>query len=150
MSSSAIAPPAVSAPPRQASQFARFLARESASWVRPAAAVLRAEGERAARAYQAGGEPAALASVDEAPWLFYENRLWLATVPRAGEMTADAISPMKAAPPDPFVQAAVQWLRLNAGDRVQGISQTSRDEIGNQIPSAHRRANRATRSPSAS
>ena len=119
--------------PRQASQFARFLARESASWVRPAARLLAMEGSMAAEAYQRGGEPAALASVDEREWLRYLDRVWLATVPRAGELVREALSPAKAAPPDPFVQAAVQWLRLNAGDRVQGISRTSRDEIGNQI-----------------
>ena len=125
------APPA---PPRQASQFARFLARESASWVRPAARLLAIEGSMAAEAYQRGGEAAALASVDEREWLRYLERVWLATVPRAGELVREALSPAKApGPPDPFVQAAVQWLRLNAGDRVQGISRTSRDEIGNQI-----------------
>lgn len=120
---------------RQSTQFARFLARESANWVRPAARLLEIEGREASEAYKQGGEPAALAAVDEREWLRYLDRVWMSTVPRAGETTADAISPMKAkaGPPDPFMQAAIQWLKLNAGERVQGMTQTSRDEIGNQI-----------------
>lgn len=117
---------------RQAAQFARFLEREEARWVRPAAVVLAREGVRAAGAYRQGGEGAALNSVDEREWERYIERVWLSTVPRAGEFVTDQIV-VKAAPPDPFMQAAVRHLRLNGGDRIKGITQTSKDEIGNQI-----------------
>jgi hypothetical protein len=119
---------------RQAAQFARFLDREEARWVRPAAAILAREGARAAQAYLDGGEDAALDSVSEEDWTRYLWRVWISTVPRAGEFVTDAIEPMKAAaPPDPFMQAALSHLRMNGAGRVKGITQTSKDEIGNQI-----------------
>jgi hypothetical protein len=117
---------------RFASQFARFLEREEARWVRPAAVVLGREGVRAADAYRQGGEAAALNSVDEREWERYIERVWLSTVPRAGEFFSDQLA-MKAAPPDPFMQAAISHLRLNGGERIKGITQTSKDEIANQI-----------------
>jgi hypothetical protein len=140
---------------RFATQFARFLEREESRWVRPAAVVLAREGARAAEAYQQGGEGAALNSVDEREWERYLERVWLSVVPRAGEFTTDQIGGQQSAisgqlnarlnadklkadsfvkePPDPFLQAAINWLKLNMAERVQGITQTSKEEIGNQI-----------------
>ena len=120
---------------RLGAQFARFIEREIARWVRPAAALLDREGTRAAVAYGlTGSEGAALDEVSETEWLRYLERVWLSVTPRSGEFMSDAIEPMKAAkPPDPFMQAAVSHLRMNGAERVKGITQTSKDEIGNQI-----------------
>ena len=112
-------------------EFSTFVERESVRWTPRARALLLIEGRRASEAYEEDGEAAALASVADAPWRAYIDRVWLATVPRAGELVNDLL--VKAGPPDIFLQATVRWLRLNAGDRVEGITQTSRDEIGNQI-----------------
>ena len=112
-------------------EFSTFVERESVRYTPRARALLAIEGRRASEAYEEAGEAAALASVADAPWRAYLDRVWLATVPRAGELVNELL--VKAGPPDIFLQATVRWLRLNAGDRVEGITQTSRDEIGNQI-----------------
>ena len=48
-----------------------------------------------------------------------------------GELVSDLI--VKAAPPDLFIQATVNWLKFNGAERVRNITDTSRAEIGNQI-----------------
>jgi hypothetical protein len=120
---------------RLGAQFARFIESEIARWVRPAAVILEREGASAAAAYeQTGYEAEALEAVSEDEWTRYLERVWLSVTPRAGEFMSDAIEPLKAAkPPDPFMQAAISHLRMNGAERVKGITQTSRDEIGNQI-----------------
>lgn len=91
---------------------------------------LNAEGRRASRAYLAGGEAAATAEVDDWTYRVILDRIWLSTVPGAGGLVADMLG--KAAQ-DVFVQAALRWLRDNAGLKIAGMSDTSRREIGNQI-----------------
>ena len=127
---------------RLGAQFARFIESEIARWVRPAAAILEREGARAAAAYeQTGYEAEALEAVSEVEWQRYIERVWLSTVPRAGAFFGEMFNP---APPEPkaaaasfdtdfFLQAAVDWLRAYAAERVESITDTSRDEIGNQI-----------------
>lgn len=116
---------------RGAREFYAFIVRESVRWDPPARRVLLAEGRRAALGYEAGGEPAALAAVTDPPWRKYMDRVWLSTVPRAGDLVSEQL--VKAAPPDLFLQAAVRWLRLNGGQHIQWITDTSRSEISNQI-----------------
>lgn len=117
---------------RFAAEFTRFIDQESVRWSIRAHGILNAEGGRAARAYaMTGQESAALGQVLDTQWLGYLERTWLSTVPRAGALTEELL--VKAGTPDIFLQATVRWLRLNAAQRVTGISDTSRDEIGNQI-----------------
>src|SRR5512145_1987070 len=120
---------------RLGAQFARFIEREISRWVRPAAVLLEREGVRAAQAYElTGAEGLALDEVSETEWARYLERVWLSVTPRAGEFMSGELEPMKAAkPPDPFMQAAVSHLRMTGAERVKGITQTSRDEIANQI-----------------
>jgi Phage Mu protein F like protein len=133
---------------RQAAEALIFIERMVARWAVPMERLLLAEGRRAADAYErTASEGAALHAVDDEQYTAYLNRLWLSTVPLAGNLVADQLSPGKAAPalpplrrprapeaiPDPFVDAAARWLRVNGGERVQSMTQTSRDEIGNQI-----------------
>jgi hypothetical protein len=56
--------------------------------------------------------------------------VWLSTVPKAGELVSGLLG--KAAP-NIFVEAAVRWLKQNGAERVAGITDTSRDQIRNQI-----------------
>jgi len=108
--------------------------RSTQRWAVPASALLRAEGERAAAVWEVTGSAQAAANaVDDGEWAAYMARVWIVTVPQAGAIVAAEYSIPKAGPPDIFVQAAINWLRLHGGDRVRGITQTSRDEIGNQI-----------------
>jgi Phage Mu protein F like protein len=117
---------------RLAREFSGLIEREAARWAPPARQRLNAEGWRAADAYKdEGTEQAALAAVVDPPWRAYIDRVWLATVPRAGELVERWL--LKAGPPDVFLQATVRWLRLNGAQHVQWITDTSRDEIGNQI-----------------
>jgi hypothetical protein len=127
------------------SKAARFVAqwdtlveRMSVRFAVPAYSLLNAEGRRAAEVFaKTGREAAALGAVEDAPWEDYLSRVWLSTVPLAGELVTIHIpAPAKAAPTataQAFVDAAVRYLRFNGADRVGGITQTSRDEIGNQI-----------------
>lgn len=92
---------------------------------------LNAEGGRAARAYaDGGGEAAAIAAVDDKTYRLILDRIWLSTVPAAGSLVSDMLG--KAAE-DVFVQAALRWLRNNAGLKIAGMTDTSRREIGKQI-----------------
>jgi hypothetical protein len=104
----------------------------------PAHSLLNAEGRRAGEAFaKTGLESASLAVVVSEPWEDYLNRVWISTVPPAGDLVNAHI--LAAAPLVPtateqaFTDAAVRWLRLNGGERVTAITDTSREEIGNQI-----------------
>jgi hypothetical protein len=96
-------------------------------WIK---SLLNAEGVRAARAYERAGGAAAIAEVNDSTYRRMIERIWIGTVPRAGMLVADLLA--KAAE-DVFVEAAIRWLRLHAGQRIEGMSETSRREIGNQI-----------------
>lgn len=91
---------------------------------------LNAEGTRAALAYERAGEAAAIAEVKDATYRVILDRVWLSVTPRAGELVSEMLA--KAAE-DIFVESAIRWLRLNAGKRIEGMTETSRREIGNQI-----------------
>ena len=118
---------------RFSAEFYGFVQAESARWVRPAAATLAREGVRAAAVYrESGSEFAALESVDAEDWRKYLGRVWITTAPRAAHMVEDQFTAAKALD-DPFIAATIRWLREFAGGRIQGITDTSRDEIGNQI-----------------
>src|SRR5262245_26777577 len=111
-------------------EFNAFVERAAIRWERVAARILTGEGERAARAYESGGAAAAVAAVLPPQWRAYLDRVWLSTVPPAGELVSALLG--KAAE-NVFLDAAVRWLKQNGGARVQGITDTSREEIGNQI-----------------
>lgn len=121
-------------------QWDTLVERLAVRFAVPAHSLLNAEGRRAADAFaKTGREAAALAAVEDAPWHDYLNRVWISTVPLAGGLVDAHIQAAAKAAPVPtatvqaFVDAAVRWLRLNSGERVSAITQTSRDEIGNQI-----------------
>lgn len=117
---------------RLARSFGLFVEREAMRWQRPAARILAREMDAAAESYaKYGSEDLAVAAVTEPPWELYIGRVWMTTAPRAGDMMNDL--PVKAAPPDLFLQATAQWLRENGPMRIQGITETSREAIRNQI-----------------
>src|SRR3954469_20907861 len=117
---------------RYAEAFSLYTYTASIRFEHRAGAVLNAEGVRAGAMYRdTGNESLALAEVEPAIYLDYETRLWISIVPAAANTAAELL-PGKAAE-DVFVRAALRWLRLHAGDRVADMTQTSRDEIGNQI-----------------
>lgn len=91
---------------------------------------LNAEGARAALAYERAGEVAAIAEIKPATYRVMLDRVWIATTPRAGELVSEMLA--KAAE-NMFVEAAIRWLRQNAGQRIEGMTETSRREIGNQV-----------------
>ena len=113
--------------------FDAYTLGASARWEKIATARLLGEGAEAARAYErpGGGEAAALAAVSPEVWRKYITRLWLTTVPAAGELVSAQL--IKAAAADLFIQAASKWLRQNAAERVGQLTDTGRAEIGNQI-----------------
>lgn len=115
---------------RFTAQFNLYVNRAIVRWEPRASAILIAEGNRAARGYLDQGEAGALDGVLAPVWRTYLDRVWMSTVPKAGELVSVLLG--KAAP-DVFVDAAVRYLRQNAGQKVQNITNTSRDEIGNQI-----------------
>jgi hypothetical protein len=114
-------------------EFRRFLDAQTRRWTPPAALVLTREGQRAAAAYERDGEAAALDAVIESEWFRYVERVWITVTPAAGSMVQADLESFKQAGLDIFQQAAVEWLRRYAADRVRNISDTSREEIGNQI-----------------
>lgn len=123
------------APDQKAARFTQvfnlFVQRAIVRWEPRAAQILIAEGNRAARAYeQTGSEAAALDAVLPSVWRTYLNRLVMSTVPKAGELVSVLLGK---ATPNVFVDAAVRYLRQNAAQKVQGITDTSREAIGNQI-----------------
>ena len=96
---------------RKATHFIRawdaLVERSSQRWAVPASALLHAEGERAAAVWEVTGSiQAASESPDEAEWAQYMARVWIATVPAAGEIVAAEYSIPKAGPPDLFMQAS--------------------------------------------
>lgn len=118
----------------KASNFTRtfngFTGRAVARWEPVCARILRTEGARAAEAYLRRGEEAAIAAVSPPQWRLYLDRVWISTVPKAGELVSELLG--KAAE-TVFVDAAVRWLKQNGAERVAGITNTSREQIRNQI-----------------
>lgn len=112
--------------------FLLFIEREALRWARPAARILRAEGAAAAAAWKRTlNADIAITAVDETVWREYVNRVWMTTVPRSGDRTADQllITPQEGV----FLGAAAVWLRDNGPARIEGIAQTSREEIARSI-----------------
>jgi hypothetical protein len=133
MSAALLVIPKSSSRMRLTLEFRRFLDAQTRRWTPPAALILTREGRRAADAYERDGEAAALDAVLESEWFRYVERVWISIVPSAGTMVATDLESFKQGGLDIFQQAAINWLRENAGDRVRNISDTSREEIGNQI-----------------
>jgi Phage Mu protein F like protein len=108
--------------------FDRLIDAQSDRFELPALRILLREGERAARAVEQGADP--LAAVSGQEWLAYLTRVWMAIVPQAGELVSDVLEKQSQ---DIFVRAAIGWLRNNGAERIVGITDTSRDVIGDQI-----------------
>jgi len=107
--------------------FDEYNRRAAERWAVPAGRILRAEGDRAARAYAQGGEAAALAEIKPEAWLEYLTRVWLAEAPAGGRMIADLIAQIKAADllSDTISAAALDWIQQNGAVRAAQIAGTS-------------------------
>ena len=114
-------------------EFDTFVDSRAVRWSGRAHAILNAEGKRAAAAYEASGEGAAIAAVDDAEWLDYLTRLWITTVPDAGKLIEPFIVAPAKAITDPLLIAAREWLRLNGAREASMLSNTGRRIVADQI-----------------
>jgi len=111
--------------------FSALTRRGAVRYTAAAAAILAGELSRAADQYTAGGEAAAVGVVEPAAWSKYLDRVWMAMVPAGGALAGDWIG---GAPSEAVLLASARaWLTRNGGERVAGISETSRDVIERQI-----------------
>lgn len=115
--------------------FDTFVTKNTPRWEGRAATLLAGEGTRAADGYERFGATAAEAAVQDREWLEYLERLWMTVVPEAAELILPYLETVKAARPiaDPFLQAAVNWLKANGAREAAMISNTSRKGIADQI-----------------
>jgi hypothetical protein len=115
-------------------QFDKYVVSTVKPYADRAERLLIIEGGRAVHAWLDAGEAAAVNSVQERPWEIYLTRLYLGVAPQAGDMVTEWLVTLKAKRPrDVFDQATSAWLRTNGGERIQGITDTSREEIARQI-----------------
>jgi hypothetical protein len=115
-----------------------FVESHSPRWIGRAGAILSSEGSRASEAYEAGGEGAAIASVDDQEWLRYLRSLWISTVPAAGAVVQPYLPSGKSleakiTPEEALLAAATEWLRMNGLRGATQIANTSRREIAGHI-----------------
>jgi F like protein len=110
-------------------EFDTFVRRQAVRFETRAASILASEGLRAAEAYEEYGEAAALDAAEIEEWRRYVSRVWLSTVPAAGELVTLALK----APQAVLVAAAANWLKANGAARAGQITRTSQEGIARQI-----------------
>lgn len=112
--------------------FDSFMVQAGRGATRSAHVRLVAEAHKAANAYAAGaGEAGALGQVQDSVWSAYLGLVWIETVTKAGQVTAEQLGGKVDA--GVFDRAARLYLDRNARNRGAGIAETSRAAVAASI-----------------
>ena len=116
-------------------QMDTLIDKSAVRFARPAEAILAAEGRRASAAYIDGGRSAAIAEPSADVWMDYLTRLWIVTVPDAGELANSWLvaEAADAALVTGLSSAAASQIAAIGPSKAASIVDTSRDAISYAI-----------------